>query len=480
MAEYRTGDIIDGDFEVRSVLGDGGFGMVLRVGRLLDGREYAMKLFYANKGREEVQRELRALQAVNHPNIVRVVWAGQISTGEWYLLTELVEGETLRRYTMPDQHLPLSQVVDLGLQLLDALSTLHPDADRIAELRSAPELDAGSFEELRQLEQGGLVHRDIKPENLIVDSAGKLVLIDFGIASRAGTAVRTQSNTYGYLPPDADLTRWSAGVDLFAAGAVLFELTCGQRPYDEAMDGPADPRLLRPDLLPSMAAFLEQACAPEAAQRFGTAREMRQALEEVRVALAAPVEDHPRDHHLITRRIEGLVAPFVAWDPHPLPSAGSENQEDVIQGLVEIVESEGPMLCERLYRRYVEGSGDPGVESVRRPLNRATYAAARSGRLAQVEPLGGGQANKTVYAPGTDPVIVRERGPRLVQHVPSSEVRQLAEDLEDAGFSTSKEDLLLTVMAFLDVDSDDWWAASYVGECLGIEVEYLLEGEDEP
>lgn len=82
MAEYRTGDVIEGDFEMQSILGaPGGSGMALRVTRLLDGREYAMKIFFPSKGGEAVQRELKALQAVNHPNIVKFVWAGKLSTG---------------------------------------------------------------------------------------------------------------------------------------------------------------------------------------------------------------------------------------------------------------------------------------------------------------------------------------------------------------------------------------------------------------
>ena len=106
-----------------------------------------------------------------------------------------------------------------------------------------------------------------------------------------------------------------------------------------------------------------------------------------------------------------LLHDYESWPRRPLPGVGGAALSDVMEGLIEIVSIEGPIVCERLYELYVDGSGDPGVGSVKRQLNRATYAAIESGLLGQIEPIGGGQIDKTVFLPDTAPVVIRERGP---------------------------------------------------------------------
>lgn len=131
------------------------------------------------------------------------------------------------------------------------------------------------------------MHRDIKPLNVMLTRTGSK-LLDFNIASRVGDPVYTQSGTPPYQAPDANLTRWDVSTDLFAVGVLLYELLCdGRHPYPASrpMVGEAviDPRTVRPDLAPQMAEFLRKACAPDRVDRFATAREMKVALEMIRL-----------------------------------------------------------------------------------------------------------------------------------------------------------------------------------------------------
>jgi hypothetical protein len=149
----------------------------------------------------------------------------------------------------------------------------------------------------------------------------------------------------------------------------------------------------------------------------------------------------------------------------------------IIRAFAEIVAMEGPILCERLYALYVEASGDPGVGSVRRVLNRAAYAAVKNGVLAQVEPLGGGQADKTVYLPTAEPVVLRPRGPRVGQHIPASEVQYLAGVLRKDEPDIDEEDLLGSLLSFYELSGSDWWVARYIGAAVGIDVPFGWDDE---
>jgi uncharacterized protein (TIGR02653 family) len=288
---YAVGDVIDGRFEVLDVLGQGGFSRVYRVRDELEGEERALKLFENAAGYDAVRREIGALRKVDHPNVVKVYWAGKTQAGDWYLITEYIDGESLDEYVSGAKRLRDREAIDVAMDILDALVAIHPDAARISQLEEKghdSQLSETEYAELMELRDKGLVHRDIKPLNIILTRKGAR-LLDFNIASRVGDVVHTVSGTPPYQPPDANLTRWDVSPDLFAVGVVLYELLCeGNHPYPgrQPMAGerPADARSVRPDLSPQLAQFLQKACAPYRGERFGSAREMRDALSEIRAS----------------------------------------------------------------------------------------------------------------------------------------------------------------------------------------------------
>lgn len=290
-ANYLVGDTIDGRFKVLQILGQGGFSRVYHVFDEVEREERALKLFDNAAGYEAVRREIGALRKIHHPHVVHVYWAGKTDRGEWYLINEYIKGELLEDYATGKKHLSDRDAIDVALQILDALVAIHPDSQRLGELELKNRngsLGQDEYQEWLRLRETGLVHRDIKPLNvMLTDSGAKL--LDFNIASRVGDPVRTLSGTPPYQAPDANLTRWDVSTDLFAVGVILYELlTHGRHPYDggRAMVGDSviDPRTIRSDLTPDLSAFLVKACAASREERFGTALEMKDALQAVRSA----------------------------------------------------------------------------------------------------------------------------------------------------------------------------------------------------
>jgi uncharacterized protein (TIGR02653 family) len=288
-ADYSVGDVIDGRFEILDILGQGGFSKVYRVRDEVEGEDRAFKLFESAAGYDAVRREVGALRKVHHPNVVEVFWAGRTDAGDWYLITEYIDGESLDEYATGKRHLRDREAIEVALDILDALVAIHPDSARIGQLAVKSEdreLSEAEYQDWMELQEKGLVHRDIKPLNVMLTRTGAK-LLDFNIASRVGDPVQTQSGTPPYQAPDADLTRWDVSTDLFAVGVMLYQLLCdGHHPYaaSKPMIGEQviDPRTIRSGFSDGLADFLVKSCDSARAERFATAQEMKNALEAVR------------------------------------------------------------------------------------------------------------------------------------------------------------------------------------------------------
>ena len=291
-ADYAVGDVLEGRFEILQVLGQGGFSKVYRVRDDVEGEERALKLFDSAAGDEAVRREIGALRKIDHPNVVKVFWAGKTNAGDWYLITEFIDGESLETFVTGNRRLRDREAVDVALDLLAALVAFHPDAARLKQLeakRREGDLPEAESREWMELKDKGLVHRDIKPLNVMLTRTGAK-LLDFNIASRVGDPVHTQSGTPPYQPPDAGPDRWDVSTDLFAVGVLLYRLLCdGHHPFPNAMPiagvPVTDPRTIRSDLHPDLAEFLIKACGSASLDRFSTAADMQLALRNIRADL---------------------------------------------------------------------------------------------------------------------------------------------------------------------------------------------------
>jgi eukaryotic-like serine/threonine-protein kinase len=220
-----------GPYEILAPLGAGGMGEVYRARDTRLGREVAVKVLPASFSQDadrlrRFEQEARAASALNHPNILTIHDVGQ-QDGAPYVVTELLEGDTLRGRLAGGPMSP-RRALEHALQIARGLAAAH---DR------------------------GIVHRDLKPENVFVTRDGRVKILDFGLAKLTEPAgVSSQTNlptaapatdpgivlgTLGYMAPEQVRGKPAdARSDLFAFGAILYEMLAGRRAFhgDTAAD----------------------------------------------------------------------------------------------------------------------------------------------------------------------------------------------------------------------------------------------------
>lgn len=203
-------------FRILASVASGASGTVYRAVQEALEREVALKilapgLFDVAETRSRFRREARILAGLTHPNLLRLFDAGFVGDRP-YLVTEFVEGGTLRELVESEGALPLDQVRRFGLAIAGALAATH---------------------------QAGVVHRDLKPDNVLLTRAREVKLADFGLAKTqsAGGTVQTAAGvilgTPGYMAPE--IIRGEPATvasDVYALGAILFEMIAGQRAFD--------------------------------------------------------------------------------------------------------------------------------------------------------------------------------------------------------------------------------------------------------
>ncbi|MFN8687093.1 MAG: protein kinase domain-containing protein [Acidobacteriota bacterium] len=219
----QTGDLL-GHYRLEEALGGGGMGVVWRATDTRLGRGVALKFLpddfhEGGEALERFRREARTASGLKHPNICVVYDVGE-DHGRPFLVMELLEGKTLRQL-LAERPLRVGEILDLGLQVADALDAAH---------------------------QQGVIHRDIKPANLFVlekSGAGlQAKLLDFGLAKKEAlhwdsgtwTAFRTDSGmaigTAAYMSPEQALGEAiDARSDLFSFGMVLYEMATRTLPF---------------------------------------------------------------------------------------------------------------------------------------------------------------------------------------------------------------------------------------------------------
>jgi TolB-like protein/tetratricopeptide (TPR) repeat protein len=218
-------------FEVLGLIGSGGMGEVYRARDTRLGRDVAIKVLPAEFASDperlrRFEQEARAVAALDHPNILAIHDVGS-HVGSPYLVTELLEGESLRD-RLRSGSLPVRKAVETAVQIAQGLAAAH---------------------------EKGIVHRDLKPGNVFITKDGHVKILDFGIvkllpprtpeeAARATTVVEatargTTLGTVGYMSPEQVRgQRVDHRTDMFSFGAVLYEMLSGRSPFlrDTAAD----------------------------------------------------------------------------------------------------------------------------------------------------------------------------------------------------------------------------------------------------
>ena len=304
MEDLASGTVLGDRYELHDVVGSGGMATVWRAtDRVLD-RQVAVKVLHARLAEDPAlldrfRTEATASARLTHPNIVHVFDTGSDGPTA-YIVMELCEGETLGERLARTGPLPPDEAAAIMVQVLSALEFAH---------------------------EHDLVHRDVKPANVLLLPEGRVLVTDFGIAKAAyqGTDPTTTGRVLGsvpYLAPEQVEGRAvDPRADVYAAGAMLYQLLTGRVPFEAPTDiaaamlrltrDPAPPRSIRPGIPRSIEAVVQRAMARDPADRFASAADMAAALSR----LTAPP---PREDAVVDRAPAPRGGFFRSWMAVPL------------------------------------------------------------------------------------------------------------------------------------------------------------------
>ena len=281
-----------GPYEILASIGAGGMGEVFRARDPRLGRDVALKvlpeIFARDEGRRaRFSQEARAAGALNHPGIVAVYDIG-FSDGAFYMVTELVEGLTVR--ALLDEGRPSQRkTIDISVQVAEALAAAHAAA---------------------------ITHRDLKPENIMVTQEGRAKILDFGLAKHTAASSTTSAEgatatvaitqegavlgTMGYMAPEQIRGKPAdARTDIFCLGLVMYEMLSGLRAFQRDTSADSISALLREDpgdlpasVPPGLAQIVQRCLEKEPARRFQSSADLAFALRALQGSSATATTQH--------------------------------------------------------------------------------------------------------------------------------------------------------------------------------------------
>ena len=207
------GQKISDRYQIIKSIGEGGMANVYLANDTILDRMVAVKVLRGDLANDEkfvrrFQREALSASSLSHPNIVEVYDVGE-DNGEYYIVMEFIEGKHLKSLIKKRGKLPVSEAVDIVMQIADGLSVAHDSY---------------------------IIHRDIKPQNIMILENGVAKITDFGIAMAMNSTQLTQTNSVmgsvHYLPPEQASGKGSTlQSDIYSMGILLYELLTGKLPF---------------------------------------------------------------------------------------------------------------------------------------------------------------------------------------------------------------------------------------------------------
>jgi serine/threonine protein kinase/Tol biopolymer transport system component len=319
----KTGDSL-GSYEILAPIGAGGMGEVYRARDARLGRDVAIKILPEAFARDEDRmrrftQEARAVAALNHPNVLSVYDSG-VENGVPYLVSELLEGESLRQ-RLDQGPIPARKTVEYAQQIADGLAAAH---------------------------EKNIVHRDLKPENIYLTSGGRVKILDFGLAKLrspdangsgegATATIAAVTNpgvvmgTAGYMAPEQ--VRGQAvdhRADIFSFGAVLYEMLSGERAFHKESSVETLNAILKEDppqldteklrVAPGLERIVHHCLEKKPADRFQSARDLTFALSSLsdtsttqRPAVTAPERTSGRRWQALAAAVSAVLSAVVTY-----------------------------------------------------------------------------------------------------------------------------------------------------------------------
>lgn len=208
-------DVIDGKYEIISKIGSGGTSIVYKARRIADGKIVAVKVI--RDGLDDIKEherhfrmEAEALSQMSHRNVRRI-----LSAGKWndslYMVTEFIDGKTLKDIINENGPVPVKTAIDYALQIVAGIEHAH---------------------------RRNIIHRDIKPQNIIVSVDGTVKLVDFGIARMLSQTTRTMGGkdvvgSVHYISPEqARGNEVDLRTDIYSLGVLMYEMFTGKVPFE--------------------------------------------------------------------------------------------------------------------------------------------------------------------------------------------------------------------------------------------------------
>ncbi|OHQ78697.1 serine/threonine protein kinase [Corynebacterium sp. HMSC073H12] len=281
MSQLVEGQILDGRYRIGATIAHGGMSTVycatdLRLDRRVAAKVMDPRFVDDESFRIRFEREARAVAHLNDESLVNVYDQGTDPAGHVFLIMEFVDGGTLRELLRQRGPMPPHAATVVMRSVLRALSVAH---------------------------SRGMVHRDIKPENVLIASDGRVKLADFGLVRAAADAKVTSNSvivgTVAYLAPEQVTGESiSPASDVYAAGILLFELLTGTTPFIADSSLGVAMKRLNADVPPpselidgvpeEFDELVARACSRRPEDRFETAEEFGDALEDIADKLALP------------------------------------------------------------------------------------------------------------------------------------------------------------------------------------------------
>jgi eukaryotic-like serine/threonine-protein kinase len=274
-------------YRIVEQLGAGGMGVVFKAQDSRLERAVALKflpdtLAQQPQALERFRREARAASALNHPGICTIYDIGE-QDGRAFIAMEFIDGETLRRH-IHGQPLPLAELLELGIQIAEALEAAHAE---------------------------GIIHRDIKPANIFVTKRGRAKVLDFGLAKLVPKGVGSADpGSFGEPPDSNSIVGIISGTpsymspeqvrgdgldprtDIFSLGLLLYEMATGRQAFSGSTGGiiieavltrpPVPVRSINPSIPPRLEEIIDKALHKNRAQRYQHAANVRAELERLK------------------------------------------------------------------------------------------------------------------------------------------------------------------------------------------------------